>query len=69
MEKSIKMLQMLFQRSYGAENRLFCIKKREIGEERKPMFIVTISRSAWYRVVTELQLEKHIIEMKYILMD
>lgn len=60
------MLQMLFQRSYGAENRLFCIKKREGGEEREPKFVVTVSRSAWCRVVTELQSEKHIIEMKYI---
>lgn len=27
---------------------------------------VTISRSAWYSVVTEIQLKKHIIEMKNI---
>lgn len=27
------------EKSYGAENRLFCIKKREVGEERKPLFI------------------------------
>lgn len=27
------------EKSYGAGNRLFCMKKREVGEERKPLFI------------------------------
>lgn len=39
MEKSMKMLEMLFHRSYGVENRLFWVKKRELDEEKKPWFI------------------------------
>lgn len=35
----MKMLEMLFQRSYGVENRLFWVKKREAGEEKEPLFI------------------------------